>query len=78
MRAYMLDEKTCMHADTCCFLLHIDDKENLPSYIKEVNGKTVTIAAPEGTFKMLRQITKIFVFGKNLPCLTVMLDLAHL
>ena len=91
MKAYMRNPDTCMHADTCCYLLHIDDKTNLPSYqkekeVEEENEKgekvlvkrTVTIEAPEGTFKMLRQITKIFVFGNNLPCLTVMLDLAQL
>lgn len=64
MKAYMLDESTCMHADTACFLLNIQDKENLPSYEKEVDGQMVTIDPPEGTFKMLRQITKIFVFGQ--------------
>lgn len=74
MKAYMLDESTCMHADTACFLLKIEDKENLPSYEKE--GQI--IEAPEETFKMLRQIIKIFVFGKNLPCIIVILYLAQL
>lgn len=61
MKNYMLDESTCMHSDTCCFLLSIDDKENLPSYTKD-DG--TVIEAPEGMFSSLRQVTKVFVFGQ--------------
>jgi hypothetical protein len=72
MQAYMLDEDTCMHADTCCYLLHIDDKNNLPSYeVEEEDSQGFKVRRvieapkdPDDTFKMLRQITKIFVFGQ--------------
>lgn len=61
MKKYMLNPETCMHADTACFLLKIEDRENLPTY-KGENGED--IVAPEGTFKLIRQTTKIFVFGQ--------------